>query len=82
MKTLCHGITNDELLALTYFSFPEMTEESLVKKRIWTKREKLALGLYRKNKISLEKAVEISGLKYKEFLNLLNSKNIKVDLVL
>lgn len=82
MKTLCQGITNDELLALTYFSFPEMTEESLVKDRIWAKREKLALGLYRKGKISLEKAVEISGLNYKEFLRLLESKNIKVELVL
>lgn len=82
IKTLCHGITNDELLALTYFSFPEMTEESLVKERIWAKREKLALGLYRKGKVSLEKAVEISGLNYKEFLDLLNSKNINVELLL
>lgn len=82
MKTLCHGITNDELLALTYFSFPEMTEESLVKEKIFAKREKLALGLYRKGKVSLEKAVEISGLSYKEFLDLLNSKNIKVELLL
>lgn len=82
MKSLCQGITNDELLALTYFSFPEMTVESLVKDRIWAKREKLALGLYRKGKVSLEKAVEISGLKYKEFLELLDSKNIKVELVL
>lgn len=82
MKTLCQGITNDELLALTYFSFPEMTEESLVKDKIWAKREKLALGLYRKGKISLEKAVEISGLTYKEFLDLLDSKNIKVELLL
>ena len=80
MKTLCQGITNDELL--TYFSFPEMTEESLVKERIWAKREKLALGLYRKGKISLEKAVEISGLNYKEFLEVLDSNNIKVELVL
>lgn len=82
IKTLCHGITNDELLVLTYFSFPEMTEESLVKEKIWAKREKLALGLYKKGKISLEKAVEISGLNYKEFLELLNSKNIKVELLL
>lgn len=82
MKTLCHGITNDELLALTYFSFPEMTEESLVKNRIWAKRQKLAVGLYRKGKVSLEKAVEISGLNYKEFLKLLDSKNIKVELLL
>lgn len=82
MKTLCHGITNDELLALTYFSFPEMTEESLVIEKIFAKREKLALGLYRKGKVSLEKAVEISGLSYKEFLDLLNSKNIKVELLL
>lgn len=82
MKTLCQDITNDELLALTYFSFPEMTEESLVKNKIWNKRQKLALGLYNKDKVSLEKAVEISGLTYKEFLELLNSKNIKVDLLL
>ena len=82
MKTLCQGISNDELLALTYFSFPEMTEESLVKNRIWAKRQKLAVGLYRKGKVSLEKAVEISGLNYKEFLKLLDSKNIKVELLL
>lgn len=82
MKTLCHGITNDELLALTYFSFPEMTEESLVKERIFDKREKLALGLYKKGKVSLEKAVEISGLSYNDFLDLLNSKNIKVELLI
>lgn len=82
IKELCRGITNDELLALTYFSFPEMTEESLVKDRIWAKRDKLALGLYRKNKVSLEKAVEISGLNYPQFLDLLNSKNIKVELLI
>lgn len=82
MKTLCQRLTNDELLALTYFSFPEMTEESLVKEKIWAKREKLALGLYRKGKVSFEKAVEISGLNYNEFLELLSSKNIKVELLL
>ncbi|MDO5827256.1 MAG: UPF0175 family protein [Methanobrevibacter sp.] len=82
MKSLCQGITNEELLALTYFSFPEMTEESLVKDKIWAKREKLALGLYRKNKVSLEKAVEISGLNYAQFMNLLNSKNMKVELLI
>lgn len=82
IKTLCHGITNDELLALTYFSFPEMTVESLVKEKIWARREKLAVGLYRKGKVSLEKAVEISGLKYTDFLDLLDSKNIKVELML
>ncbi|WP_295723226.1 UPF0175 family protein [uncultured Methanobrevibacter sp.] len=82
MKELCHGITNDELLALTYFSFPEMTEESLIKDKIWAKREKLALGLYEKGKVSLEKAVEISGLNYGQFMNLLKSKNIKVELLI
>ena len=82
MKTLCQGLTNDELLALTYFSFPEMTEESLVKDKIWAKRQKLALGLYKKHEISLEKAVEISGLKYEEFLELLDSKKISVELLL
>ena len=82
IKELCSGITNDELLALTYFSFPEMTEESLVKEKIWAKRKNLALGLYRKNKVSLEKAVEISGLNYTQFLDFLNSKNIKVEVLI
>ena len=82
IKELCSGITNDELLALTYFSFPEMTEESLVKDKIWAKRKNLALGLYKKNKVSLEKAVEISGLNHPQFLDFLNSKNIKVELLI
>ncbi|MGN1186350.1 MAG: UPF0175 family protein [Methanobrevibacter wolinii] len=82
IKELCNKMSNDELLALTYFSFPEMTEESLVKDRIWAKRKELALGLYKKHKVSLERAVEISGLNYKEFLDLLNSKNINVELLL
>ena len=82
IKTLCRDITNDELLALTYFSFPKMTEESLVKNKIWDKRDKLALGLYKKNKISLEKAIEISGLDYIKFLDKLNSKNITVELAI
>lgn len=82
IKFLCDGLTNDELLALTYFSFPEMTEESLVLSKIENKRDKLALGLYMKGKVSLEKAVEISKLSYIDFLELLESKKISVELLL
>ncbi|WP_407382085.1 hypothetical protein [Methanobrevibacter sp.] len=76
IKTLCQDLTNDELFALTYFSFPEMTKNSLVKEKILAKRQKLAVGLYRKDKVSLEKATEISGLKFKEFLDLMDCENM------
>ena len=80
MKSLFDGLTLDEALALTYFTFPDTTEESLVKKRIVSNRKKLAIGLFKKDKISLEKATEISGISFKKFLDLLKKENISLEL--
>lgn len=80
MKELFDGLNSDESLAITYFNHPNMTGESLVKKKIFYKREKLALSLYRKDKVSAAKASEIAGLPLITFLNLLKEKNMPMEL--
>jgi len=82
MKILFSGLSTDEALALTYFSFPETTVESLVKGRIEKNRVKLALNLYKKNKVSLTKASHIAGIPIDSFLELLKKNNILVELSL
>lgn len=82
MSKLFEGLTGDETLALTYFNYPEMTEESLVKNEIWNKRERLAFNLYNKNKISASKASEIAGIPLKSFLKKLKEKGRHMELKL
>lgn len=80
MKSLINDLTKDELLALVYFTFPETTDESLVKGEIDRDKVRLAINLYKKDKISLEKASEIAGLPLLKFLELIKEKNINVEL--
>lgn len=82
MYKLFEGLTVDETLALTYFNYPEMTEESLVKDEIWGKRERLAFNLYNKHKISASKASEIAGIPLKSFLKKLKEKGNPMELKL
>lgn len=77
MKKLFDGLNSEEVCALTYFTFPETTTESLIRNRIIENREKIAVNLFKKNKISVEKASEIAGLHLKEFTDLLLNKNKK-----
>ena len=63
-KELLNDMTHDELLAFTYFSYPspeDLEKESIEYKHILTKRKQLALTLYQKKKISVQKAAQISG---------------------
>lgn len=82
MKNLFDGLTADEVCALTYFTFPETTSESVILDRIIKNRKKLALKLYEKNKISAEKASEIAGISMMELFELLSRKNIKFELMM
>ena len=68
IKSFLNDLPEDELLAFIYFTYPNMAEESLVKKKIEKKRVELALSLFRKEKISMEKAAEISGLPLESFV--------------
>ena len=80
MKELFDGLTSDEVCALTYFTFPETTSESIILEKIIKNREKLALNLYKKNKISVEKASEIAGIPLIDMYKLLSDKNMKYEL--
>ncbi|MDR1820584.1 MAG: UPF0175 family protein [Methanobrevibacter sp.] len=82
IKSLFDGLTFNETLALTYYTYPEMTEESLVMKEIESKREKLSLNLYKKGKISAAKASEIANIPLTQFLDLLKEKKIPMELLI
>lgn len=82
MKLLFDGLTSDEVCALTYFTFPKTTSESIILDRIIENRERLALSLYKKNKISVEKTSEIAGISMFELYELFSKNNIKIELSL
>jgi len=73
-------LTEEELLALIYFSYPKMTKESRVLDRILKNREKIAVKLYLKEKVSLAKAAEIAGKSLSEFIKYLKRQGIKIPL--
>lgn len=60
-KDLLNDLTDTEMLTLIYFTFPEFTEESLIKDKIYKTRGATAVRLYKKGKISLQRASEIAG---------------------
>lgn len=49
MKKLFDGLNNEEVCALTYFTFSETTTESLI--RIIENREKIAVNLFKRIKL-------------------------------
>ena len=73
-------LTEEELLALIYFSYPKMTKESRVLDRILKNREKIAVKLYLKEKVSLAKAAEIAGKGLSEFIRYLKKQGTKIPL--
>lgn len=60
-KALLNDLNDDEVLTFIYFTFPEFTEESLVLDKINRNRKPVAIKLYKKGKISLQRAAEIAG---------------------
>ncbi|OPY26819.1 MAG: hypothetical protein A4E28_02292 [Methanocella sp. PtaU1.Bin125] len=80
MKKLFKDLSYDEALGLVYFSYPEMTEKSLVKNDIEKKREKIALSLLKKGKVSIGKAAEIAGMSMSSFYNKLKKEGIKIEI--
>ncbi|MGP8321090.1 MAG: UPF0175 family protein [Methanosarcinaceae archaeon] len=77
-KDILNDLTEDELLGFIYFTFPEMTTESIKIQKIEPKRKNIALRLYAKNKISLGKAVEIAGINIDDFIKEAKLKGIQV----
>lgn len=67
-KDLLNDLNRDELLVFTYISFPNFTTESAIKKEIYSKRKTIAVSLYKKGKISLEKAAFLAGIPLEQFI--------------
>ena len=70
-KDLLNDLTGDELLSFIYFSYPsqdELEKESVEYKDLLPKRRRLAMSMYRKEKISAQKAAQIAGEYLEDFL--------------
>lgn len=67
VKLFVNDLSKDELLVYIYFSYPEMTAESYELGEIEEKRDEIAKRLYKKEKVSLEKASELAGKPLSEF---------------
>ena len=70
-KEFLNDLTKNELLAFTYFSYPsqnELEKESVEYKNLLSQRRKLAMSMYRKDKISAQKASQIAGEYLEDFL--------------
>jgi len=68
-KEFLNDLTESELLLFTYVSYPEFKEESAVYDRVIKKRIPTAVSLYKKGKVSLEKAAFLAGLPVEKFLD-------------
>ncbi|MCK9591647.1 MAG: UPF0175 family protein [Methanoregula sp.] len=68
-KKFLNDLTMDELLLFIYVSYPDFKEESAVYEKVIRKRIPLAITLYKKEKVSLEKAAFLAGLPVEKFLN-------------
>lgn len=66
VKNFVNDLTQDELLLYVYYTYG-MASESYELENIEQKREKLAKRLYKKGKVSLEKASELAGLSIFKF---------------
>ena len=71
-KDFLNDLTKDELLAFIYFSYPsveELEKESIEYKDLLPKRKKLAISLYKKEKLSAQKAAQIAGEDLEDFIH-------------
>ena len=76
-KSLLNDLSRDELLALIYSTFEELTVNSDIKEEIAHKRVEAALSLFRKQKVTLERAAKIAQMPLPRFMNLLKRKGIR-----
>lgn len=77
-KQFLNDIPDDEVLAFIYVTYPEYTTESAKWNKLKTKRVEIALSLLQKQKVSFNKAVEISGLTANSFLGVLHNRGVHI----
>lgn len=76
MKGLLNDLPKDELLALVYYLHPDMTTESEELGALEPKRKDLAVRLFAKGKVGLEKGAVVADLPVQDFAKLLREKGV------
>lgn len=76
-KGFLNNLPDNEILAFVYVTYPDYISESAKWDELKQDRVRIAISLLKKEKISFGKAVEISGLKSKDFEENLNKRGIK-----
>jgi len=70
-KAFINDLSVDEVLLFVYVTYPEYTYESARLHNILQKRKPLSASLYRKGKVSLEKAAFLAGMNLESYLDYL-----------
>ncbi len=70
-KAFLNDLGVDEVLLFVYITYPEYTHESARLRDILQKRVPLSASLYRKGKVSLEKAAFLAGMDIESYLDYL-----------
>ena len=73
VKEFLNGMNRIELIAFTYSTFPEYTDKSDVYEEYLRTRLQASISLYKKGKISLEKASEIAGIPLVEYIKIIKN---------
>lgn len=76
-KLFLNDLSDDEVLAFVYASYPKYISESVKWDELKPRRKDFAISLFRKNKVSFSRAAEIAGLNPMEFDIFLKNKNIR-----
>ena len=71
-KVFLNDLSQKELLVFIYGSFPEFTAESGIKEDVYKDRVPVAITLYKKAKVSLEKAASLAGMSLEDFIDVLS----------
>jgi len=70
-KAFLNDLSVDEVLLFVYITYPKYTCESARLRDILQKRVRLSASLYRKGKVSLEKAAFLAGMNMESYLDYL-----------
>lgn len=76
VKFLLNDLSRDELLVLVYSTFEEATVNSDIKAEVEAKRKEAGVSLFRKKKVTLERAAEIAKMSLSQFMKLLKARSI------
>lgn len=77
-KEFLNDLTNNELLAYIYTTYPNMTGKSVVYEKIQSEKEYLILSLIKKGKISSERGAELLCTTMAHIIKKMNKKGMQV----